>query len=84
MEAARYANGEPRRIGDRRGNGQGHRWVRPKAGLEARSNYTESEKSKMVTTTHDPRLGGRPRLIAALGGTAPEHASQREFDLVPG
>jgi hypothetical protein len=56
----------------------------PRPGWEARSNYTESEKSKMVATTHDPRLGGRPRLIAALGGTAPEHASQREFDLVPG
>jgi hypothetical protein len=38
----------------------------------------------MVTTTHDPRGGGRPRLIVALGGTAPQHASQREFDLVPG
>ena len=35
-------------------------------------------------TTHDPRGGGRPRLIFALGDTAPEHASQREFDLVPG
>jgi hypothetical protein len=38
----------------------------------------------MVTTTHDPRSGGRPRLIVALGDTAPQHASQREFDLVPG
>lgn len=38
----------------------------------------------MVTTTHDPRGGGRPRLIVALGGTARQHASQREFDLVPG
>ena len=35
-------------------------------------------------TTHDPRGGGRPRLIFALGDTAPERASQREFDLVPG
>jgi hypothetical protein len=35
-------------------------------------------------TTHDPRGGGRPRLILALGGTAPPDASQREFDLVPG
>lgn len=35
-------------------------------------------------TTHDPRGGGRPRLIFALGGTAPEHASPREFDLAPG
>jgi hypothetical protein len=38
----------------------------------------------MVTTTHDPRGGGRPRLIVALGDTAPQHADQREFDLVPG
>ena len=38
----------------------------------------------MVTTTHDPRGGGRPRLIFALGDTAPPHASQREFDLLPG
>jgi len=35
-------------------------------------------------TTHDPRGGGRPRLIFALGDTAPQHASQREFDLLPG
>lgn len=35
-------------------------------------------------TTHDPRGGGRPRLIFAFGGSAPEHASQREFDLKPG
>jgi FHA domain-containing protein len=35
-------------------------------------------------TTHDPRGGGRPRLIFALGGTAQPGASQREFDLVPG
>ena len=38
----------------------------------------------MVTTTHDPRSGGQPRLIAAPGDTAPQHASQREFDPVPG
>jgi hypothetical protein len=38
----------------------------------------------MVTTTHDPRGGGRPRLIVALGGAAPQHAGQREFDLVSG
>jgi hypothetical protein len=37
-----------------------------------------------VMTTHDPRGGGRPRLIFAPGDTAPQHASQREFDLVPG
>lgn len=35
-------------------------------------------------TTHDPRGGGRPRLIFAFGGTAPQGASQREFELVPG
>lgn len=35
-------------------------------------------------TTHDPRGGGRPRLIFAFGGTAPQHASQREFGLLPG
>jgi hypothetical protein len=33
--------------------------------------------------THDPP-GGRPRLIFALGDTAPQQASQREFDLLPG
>ena len=37
-----------------------------------------------MMTTHDPRDGGRPRLIFALGDTAPQHASQREFDLLPG
>ena len=37
-----------------------------------------------MMTTHDPRGGGRPRLIFALGDTAPQHASQREFDLLPG
>ena len=35
-------------------------------------------------TTHDLRGGGRPRLIFAFGGTASEHDSQREFDLLPG
>ena len=35
-------------------------------------------------TTHDPRGGGRPRLIFAFGGTASERDIQREFDLVPG
>ena len=35
-------------------------------------------------TTHDPRGGGRPRLIFALGDTAPPHGSPREFGLVPG
>jgi len=36
------------------------------------------------TTTHDPRGGGRPRLIFALGGIAPAGTVQREFDLLPG
>jgi pSer/pThr/pTyr-binding forkhead associated (FHA) protein len=38
----------------------------------------------MVTTTHDPDGGGRPRLIFALGDSAPAGAEQREFDLVRG
>jgi hypothetical protein len=38
----------------------------------------------MVTTTHDPSGGGRPRLIFALGGSAPRGSEQREFDLPPG
>jgi pSer/pThr/pTyr-binding forkhead associated (FHA) protein len=38
----------------------------------------------MVTTTHDPRGGGRPRLVFAFGGTAPAGSEQREFDLLPG
>jgi hypothetical protein len=37
-----------------------------------------------VTSTHDPQGGGRPRLILALGGSAPAHAQAREFDLRPG
>jgi hypothetical protein len=37
-----------------------------------------------VTTTHDPRGGGRPRLILALGGSAMADTEQREFDLRPG
>ncbi len=37
----------------------------------------------MVTTTHDPQRR-QPRLIAAPGDTAAQHASQREFDPVPG
>jgi hypothetical protein len=37
-----------------------------------------------TTTTHDPRGGGRPRLIFALGGDAQANAEQREFDLLPG
>jgi pSer/pThr/pTyr-binding forkhead associated (FHA) protein len=37
-----------------------------------------------VTSTHDPKGGGRPRLILALGGSAPARAQQREFDLRPG
>jgi FHA domain len=38
----------------------------------------------MVTTTHDPRGGGRPRLIFSLGGIALAGSGQREFDLLPG
>jgi FHA domain len=37
-----------------------------------------------VTSTHDPLGGGRPRLILALGGSAPADAQQREFELRPG
>ena len=37
-----------------------------------------------VTSTHDPLGGGHPRLILALGGSAPAHAEPREFDLRPG
>lgn len=36
------------------------------------------------TTTHDPRGGGHPRLIFALGGSAPAGTVQREFELLPG
>ena len=36
------------------------------------------------TTTHDPRGGGHPRLIFALGGSAQADTSQREFELLPG
>jgi hypothetical protein len=42
----------------------------------------------MVTTTHDPAGGGRPRLIFALGGSvlveAGEPVMQQEFNLVRG
>jgi FHA domain len=34
-----------------------------------------------VTSTHDPQGGGHPRLILALGGSAPADTEQREFDL---
>ncbi len=37
-----------------------------------------------VTTTYDPEGGGRPRLVFALGGSAPEGREPREFDLQPG
>jgi hypothetical protein len=37
-----------------------------------------------ITTTHDPRGGGHPRLIFALGGQAPVGSQQREFMLLPG
>jgi pSer/pThr/pTyr-binding forkhead associated (FHA) protein len=36
------------------------------------------------TTTHDPRGGGHPRLIFALGDSARADAVQREFELLPG
>jgi FHA domain len=36
------------------------------------------------TTTHDPRGGGHPRLIFALGGSAQADTVQREFELLPG
>jgi hypothetical protein len=37
-----------------------------------------------ITTTHDPRGGGHPRLIFALGGEAPPGTEQRQFELRPG
>jgi FHA domain len=37
-----------------------------------------------ITTTHDPRGGGHPRLIFVLGGQAPAGSQQREFELLPG
>jgi hypothetical protein len=36
------------------------------------------------TTTHDPRGGGHPRLIFALGDSAEAGTVQREFELLPG
>lgn len=45
---------------------------------------TQRQGARLVMTTHDPRGGGRPRLIFAFGGTASQHDSQREFDLLPG
>jgi hypothetical protein len=39
---------------------------------------------KQVTTTHDPQGGGRPRLIFAIGDSAPAGSQQREFDLLRG
>lgn len=44
----------------------------------------QRQGARLVMTTHDPGGGGRPRLIFAFGGTAPEHDSQRELDLLPG
>ena len=38
----------------------------------------------VTTTTHDPRGGGRPRLIFALGGSTQVRTPQREFDLLFG
>jgi hypothetical protein len=37
-----------------------------------------------ITTTHDPRGGGHPRLIFALGGQASADSQQHEFNLLPG
>jgi pSer/pThr/pTyr-binding forkhead associated (FHA) protein len=37
-----------------------------------------------VTTTHDRRGGGRPRLLFALGEHAEVDTEQREFDLIAG
>jgi hypothetical protein len=36
------------------------------------------------TTTHDPRGGGHPRLIFALGGQALAGSQPRELKLLPG
>jgi hypothetical protein len=36
------------------------------------------------TTTHDPRGGGRARLIFAVGGSAQADTMPREFELLPG
>ena len=42
----------------------------------------------MVTTTHDPAMGGRPRLVVALGGSAILEAGQEPgqpvYDLIRG
>ena len=42
----------------------------------------------MVTTTHDPAMGGHPRLVVAYGGTllieSGESPRQTEFALAPG
>lgn len=37
-----------------------------------------------VTTTHDPRGGGNPRLIFAMGGEAQPGTEQRQFELLSG
>jgi len=39
---------------------------------------------RTVTTTHDPRGGGRPRLIFRHDHHAPAGSPQREFELLPG
>jgi hypothetical protein len=38
----------------------------------------------VITTTHDPRGGGRPRLIFVMHGFTQDRQEQREFDLLPG
>lgn len=53
-------------------------------GWIARSAGTGRGENHKVATSHDPRGAGRPRLIVALGGLAPEAARPREFDLDPG
>jgi hypothetical protein len=37
-----------------------------------------------VTTTHDPKGGGRPRLMFSMGGETQTTEKQREFYLLPG
>ncbi len=53
-------------------------------GWVARSAATGRRENHKAATSHDPRGAGRPRLILALGGLAPEGATPREFDLEPG
>jgi hypothetical protein len=68
---ARQAEAMP--LPDNRGPG----WVASSTGADGRETHK-------VATSHDSRGAGRPRLIVALGGLAPEGAKPREFDLEPG